>query len=200
MTLKPEYYGVINVLDLGSPDDGWHEITGARSDPGYRYAPYVPVHKTPDFDRGDPFSVAVWFKKTNKDNDMHVLNGMNIIAKTTEVLEKLKANRKRHAGVVKEARVGYVEQAQKVLLRRLGELKEGSLVALTFSLKPPQDHTSVYDTAIQMLELHTGDEIELDNSQVRTLVMDEWDWSQAFWGSNKAFSKVATEYAAERGW
>lgn len=196
MSLKPEYYGLINVLDLANaPGKVWRD-EGA----GFVWAPYVPVHKTPEFTRDDPFTVAVWFKKTNKDNDMHVLNGMNIIAKTDDVLKKLIANRKRHSGVVKEAREGYVAQAQKVLLRRLGELKEGKLVALAFSLKPPQDHTSVYDTAIQMLELHTGDEIELDNSQVRTLVMDEWDWSQAFWGSNKAYSKVATEYADNRGW
>jgi hypothetical protein len=196
------YYGTVRVLDINEPrqvDDEMREAARelleemeAGDDPfadegvGFCWAPYIPVHKTPDF-------------LMDEDN-MHVLNGMTIDAKKDEVLAKLKSNRSRHAEVVAEAREGYVAEARKAVEARLKLLASGKVVALTFSLKPPQDHTNVYDTAIQMLELHTGDEIELTNEQVRTLVMDEWDWSRAFWASNKGYSKAATEYADERGW
>jgi len=131
---------------------------------------------------------------------MHVLSNMNITAKKEDVLKKLRENRETHATVVKEARAGYIEKAQKAIEKRLGELREGKLVSLLFQLQPPQDHTKVYDTAIQMLDLHTGEEIELDSAQVRTLVMDEWQWSQSFWVSNKAYSATADDVGTARGY
>jgi len=133
---------------------------------------------------------------------MHVLHGMTITAKTTDILETLKKNRTLHATVVKEAREGFVDKAEAALKKRLADVREGKIRHLTFSLKPPQDHTNVYDTAIQMLELHaaTTETIDLDNSQVRTLVMDKWDWTQEFWASNKAYSGTAKDYADEHGY
>ena len=127
---------------------------------------------------------------------------MTITAKTQEVLDALKKNREVHSQVVVEARDGFTDMAEKALKERMAEVREGKVRHLVFSLKPPQDHTTVYDTAIQMLELHvkTSETIELDNSQVRTLVMDKWDWSEAFWGSNKMYSGTAKDYAEAHGY
>lgn len=133
---------------------------------------------------------------------MHVLHGMTITAKTQEVLDALRKNREVHSKVVVEARNGFADKAEAALKKRMVEVREGKIRHLTFSLKPPQDYTDVYDTAIQMLELHvkTSETVELDNSQVRTLVMDKWDWSEAFWGSNKAYSGTAQDYAEKHGY
>ena len=134
--------------------------------------------------------------------DMNVLHGMVITAKTDDVLDSLRKNREVHSQVVVEARNGFADKAEEALKKRMVEVREGKIRHLMFSLKPPQDHTNVYDTAIQMLELHvkTSDTIELDNSQVRTLVMDKWDWSEQFWGSNKAYSGTAQAVADQLGY
>lgn len=122
---------------------------------------------------------------------MHELSGMNIRAKKEEILSRLRANRETHAVIVAEARKGYVEKARESLRERLDQLLNGKIVSLSFSLEPPQDHSDVYDTAIQMLELATDDVIEMDSTQVRTLVMDQWDWSRHFLASNAQYSATA---------
>lgn len=122
---------------------------------------------------------------------MHALSGMNIRAKKDEILSRLRTNRETHATIVAEARKGYIDRARESLRERLDQLESGKIVSLAFSLEPPQDHSDVYDTAIQMLELATDDMIEMDSAQVRTLVMDKWDWSQKFLHVNAQYSQTA---------
>ncbi len=122
---------------------------------------------------------------------MHALSGMNIHAKKDEILSRLRTNRETHTAIVAEARKGYVDRARESLRERLDQLESGKIVSLAFSLEPPQDHSDVYDTAIQMLELATDDLIELDSTQVRTLVMDQWDWTRQFLTSNAQYSATA---------
>lgn len=113
---------------------------------------------------------------------------------------EIKADRVEHAQIVKEAREGYVAEAQKVLLKRLAEIKEGRLVGLTFSLSPPQDYTHVYDTAITMLEFEKRDMVRLTDTQVRTLIMDEWDWTRKFLVSNSRMSGKAMAEGRAKGY
>jgi len=124
---------------------------------------------------------------------MHMLNNMNVTAETKKVLEKLKENRAEHSAIVKEAREGYMDQAEAALQKRLVQLREGKLVSLHFSLQPPQDHSDVYDTAIGMVEAHTEETIVLGASQFRSLMMDEWDWTAGFLASNSGYSALAAE-------
>jgi hypothetical protein len=67
------------------------------------------------------------------------------------------------------------------------------MVALTFRLTPPQDHTKTYDTAIRMMELHTEETLVLTAQQVRNLIQDEWDWKQAWLTGNSRYSKLASD-------
>jgi hypothetical protein len=131
---------------------------------------------------------------------MHVLNDMEIEANTAETLATLKKNREDHAGIVEEAREGYMKKAEEVLQKRLGQLREGKLVDLLFRVSPPQDHTKVYDTAIRMLELHKKDTIVLNADQVRNLEMDEWGWSESFYMSNSAYSETAMATGKAKGY
>jgi hypothetical protein len=127
---------------------------------------------------------------------MHVLNHMHITANTAKVLEALKANRETHQTIVKEARVGYVKKAREALKDQLAKLESGKVSVVTFHLAAPQDHTKVYDTAIKMMELHSEETVVLDSQQVRTLMMDEWDWKSHFLMSNSMYSETA---AAQSG-
>ena len=122
---------------------------------------------------------------------MHILNTMQIRADRNKVLTQLQKNRERHKKIVAEARVGYVAKAREALLAKLKEVETGKIVSLAFGLDAPQDHTKVYDTAIEMLSLHTEETIVLDSKQVRNLMMDEWDWSQHFLAANSRYSSTA---------
>ncbi len=121
---------------------------------------------------------------------MNALYGLSITANKNKILETLKKNREEHHKIVVEARAAYVDQAKKVVEKKLAALREGKVVALTFSLAAPLDYTTVYDTAINALELHTGDTIDLSADQVRNLVDDTWDWTHQFTASNSMYSET----------
>ena len=126
---------------------------------------------------------------------MHILNSMKIVAKKKEVLAALLRNRARHQKIVAEARAGYARKAREALLDQLAKLEKGKISVVTFQLTTPQDHTKVYDTAIEMMRMHTASTVTLDSGQVRTLMMDEWDWKSHFLMANSAYSgTAAAEY------
>ncbi len=96
---------------------------------------------------------------------------MMIVAKRDDLLKTLRTNRAAHAVVVDEARKGYLTSAAEALKAKSEQIRDGKVVALRFTLEVPRDHTSVYDTAIKMLELHLSETVELGAEQVRHLVM-----------------------------
>ncbi len=129
---------------------------------------------------------------------MHILHSMNISAKTKDILEALRANRATHKKIVAEAKIGYYEQAHRALTVELKKLESAKGSIVHFTLQPPQDHSKVYDTAIKMLELHDNEHIVLDSTQVRNLMMDEWDWKMSFLVSNSTYSATAMEVVGAR--
>lgn len=136
-------------------------------------------------------------------NIMHSLSGMGVTVEVKRLLEILKINKENHARIVKEAREGYVKEAEKILRERLNELlakaRDGKIVDLRFNLSPPQDYTEIYDSFIGMLEMHTDSEIDLDGEQYRNFVEDKWDWTEIFYASNSAYSVTAADIAYKKG-
>jgi len=134
------------------------------------------------------------------------MNDMSVTCDTAKVLDILKENRETHRKMVHEARKGFVEEAHKMLKDSLKKLKAGKLRRLSLSLQPPEDHTTEYDTAITMLELHTKENIVLTAGDVRRYIEDEWSWTRGFLLSNRRFSGTAaamavTKYGHEdEGW
>jgi hypothetical protein len=120
---------------------------------------------------------------------MYVLGGLSIKAKKAEVLATLRKNREEHRAIVIEARAAYCKHAEAALLKKLDAMRSGKVVKLSFSLAVPLDYTTVYDTAIHALEMHTDDTIELSAEQVRNLIEDSWDWTSQFTSSNALYSK-----------
>jgi len=116
---------------------------------------------------------------------------MQVTCKTASVLATLKKNRKVHSKIVLEAREGYMKAAEKALQKRLNQLRKGALKDLQFGLYPPQDFTHVYDTAIQMLEMHTEPTLTLSAQDVETLVMDKWEWMDSFLMNSSVYSGTA---------
>jgi hypothetical protein len=119
---------------------------------------------------------------------MNVLYGLSITANKKAVLDTLRKNRAEHSKIVAEARVVYAEKAKEALAKKLESFKSGKIVSLSFKLTGPSDYTTVYDTAIRALEMHTGETIDLSADQVRNLIDDAWDWSSQFTSSNMLYS------------
>jgi hypothetical protein len=203
-------------MEPGGGDDEYDD------EPGFIMAPYVPFHLPPtrevvpglasctitearpmdlldryDADRinHDLYDTIEIIYRGEGDPHMRVLHGMNIKAKKDEVLAKLRENLELHKKIVAEAKAGYIKAAQEALMARVGELKEGKVVGLGFDLRVPQDHSSVYNTAITMLQMHQEHEVEMTPDQVRHLILDEWEWKQDFIGSNALYSASAREMA-----
>jgi hypothetical protein len=116
-----------------------------------------------------------------------------------EALATLKGNLKRHRAIVEEARAGYIKKAKAKLNAKLDELASGKLASLRFDLQAPEDHTDDYELAIRMLELHSEDTIEMSSTDVRTLMMDEWDWLRGFLFTNARYAKSAEDYGKTKG-
>lgn len=130
---------------------------------------------------------------------MQTIIDMSVKVEKDEAIKIITANRELHKKVVEEARAGYVKQAQKELASRMEKLAGGEVVPLHFNLRVPEDHTSDYDTAIRMLELHQDDCILMDTATVRQLIEDEWGWSDHFWSTNSNYSKLAEDTCINKG-
>ena len=99
---------------------------------------------------------------------------------TVFVLAKLRENRDKHARMVEAARAGYLKAAERELSKRLGLVREGKVVPLSFQLQVPQDFTTMYETAIAMLAAHQEAVVVLEADEFRNMVEDQWDWTQQF--------------------
>jgi len=54
----------------------------------------------------------------------------------------------------------------------------------------PEEHTADFDRAIEALEWHTGDEIELEEHQFEELVRNQWGWHRAFMANTTSYLEV----------
>jgi glyceraldehyde-3-phosphate dehydrogenase/erythrose-4-phosphate dehydrogenase len=103
------------------------------------------------------------------------------------LLETLQHNRDEHRALFLKAQERYREAAIEELDRMLAEARAGSKIRRAVSLPEPQDYTSSFDTAIQMVEWEEGDTVELDQHEFAQYVQNEWGWMGSFVGSTQAY-------------
>lgn len=100
-----------------------------------------------------------------------------------EVLKIVKENRKRHEKNYKAAVKIYqkeiVAEVKKIYdnARKEKRVKCGHIYINTTE---PEQHLKDYDEVIEMLEMSTGDEIELNRENYRQFIKDEWKWSSSY--------------------
>lgn len=124
---------------------------------------------------------------------MNALGSLSVDPKCTEVLAVLRKNREQHIKTLAEAREGYRKRAIAALEKKVAQLREGRNVSVAVNLQPPIDYTQEYDLVISMLELHTKETIQLDASQSRCLLHDDWGWKSAFVSSTAQYLSKANE-------
>lgn len=116
-----------------------------------------------------------------------------------KLLGILRKNRDEYKELYEEAKNGYIEQAMKRVVGKMELLRNGKAVALQFSLQVPEDYSSTYETAIQMLSMSEDEDVVLNSQEFRNLVMNEWDWMDSWLCSNRSYSGKVQTLAVEKG-
>ena len=119
--------------------------------------------------------------------------------KTSELLEKVRANRKTHIAEYAEAVEGYKDQAkaaiEKAMIRlkaRIDDLKGGEVLALhhiSFDLAVPENHAKDYDQVILMLEMSVDEVLTIRSDEFACYVMDDWSWKEDWSNTTRMYNK-----------
>lgn len=114
-----------------------------------------------------------------------------------QLLEKLHANRHRHAQEYEETLNGWREQMimgfellmseARIEIDRLKETREYKGIRVP-NLSRPKSHEGAYTRVIAMLEMSLAESVTITETQFRQYVMDEWDWQSEFTSSKMSYS------------
>lgn len=117
--------------------------------------------------------------------------------KRSELLEKVRLNRKKHVAEYEEAVAGYkkaaiqeVDRALERLRARIDELQAGEVIhlqAVSFNLRVPENHAKDYDQVITMLEMSVDEELSVRSDEFACYVMDDWGWKEEFLNVSNAY-------------
>ena len=100
-----------------------------------------------------------------------------------ELLEIVRANKKKHVEDFKESVTDYKKAALVIAKDNLALVKTGKVeeILKVKSMPPkPVSFEHDYDRAIRMLELSVDEVIELEQDIFNQLVLDEWTWKSTF--------------------
>lgn len=122
----------------------------------------------------------------------------SVVVSKKELLEKLEANRTRHAELYKEAQEGFRQLAIEKMEENLSKAKDGGSIELYIQLQPPQDHTEEYDNIIEMVKMSVDDQIELMAHDFQQFVLDKWQWSRQVLEVNTSYAAAGKKSALPR--
>jgi hypothetical protein len=113
----------------------------------------------------------------------HEMSRKEMNFNTKELLEKIKANRCKHATEYAEAVQEYKIKLGSVLANKMNELKESAALIVpkgTVSVPEPKCYLEEYDQFIDMLEMTKDEVTPLSITMFNQLVRDQWSWKQDF--------------------
>jgi hypothetical protein len=100
-----------------------------------------------------------------------------------KLIETIKRNRDSHRDQFLVAQERFREEVIRLLDERLAAARDGKKVDLAIRLPEPEDFTSYYDTALNMLEWEEADEVELDQTDFERYVENKWEWAGRWAGT-----------------
>lgn len=103
------------------------------------------------------------------------------------LIEKLKANRKKHLADYEAAKVEYRKELIALLEKKLKAAKRSRKVNHHIKLAIPVQYSKEYDKAISMLELTSDEQVELDPILYSQLVLDDWEWKDDFLSNTASY-------------
>ena len=104
-----------------------------------------------------------------------------------ELLKILKANRSKHAEEYVIASTEFRKEAIGEMKANLVKAEEGGKIIRHLEAERPQSHTEEYDNVIGMLELTLDTKLEINFSDYKQYVKDEWAWSKQWAASNSKY-------------
>jgi hypothetical protein len=110
-----------------------------------------------------------------------------ITVEKTALIAKLQSNRDEHRSMFIKAQERYREAMIAELDRALQEARNGDKIRRAFSLPVPEDHTEEFNTAIEMLQWETGDEVQLDQHDFQRYVQNRWQWAASFAANTQSY-------------
>lgn len=113
--------------------------------------------------------------------------GLTTLVDKERLLDALRTNREGHAAEYEKAVKGYLRVTRERLEGLLSQLIRGELLERVWLEAPPEDHTSDYDDAIEMMEWTQDNQIDLTQSQFKQYVKDDWGWKDSWMTSNTAY-------------
>ena len=116
-----------------------------------------------------------------------------VAVKRKELLEKLIENRNAHRAIFEDAMIGYRKKVIEELEKSIADAKANIRIRTSLNLVQPMDMTHEYDIAIGMLEMCVDEIIDIDDTQYRNFVMDDWTWKGQFLASSMSYSSSSSE-------
>jgi hypothetical protein len=107
-----------------------------------------------------------------------------------QLKESLLSNRETHKELFETAWEGYRKFAIKELEDRLEAVKNKKPFKLWFDVSVPEDHTKDYDTALEMLDWHTEDVVNLTRDEFDKFIKDDWSWKGKFGSDVATYSAI----------
>jgi hypothetical protein len=115
-----------------------------------------------------------------------------VTVKKAELIEKLAANRDAHKATYEEAKANYRQKVIDELRKRAGEIEGGADISTHFMLPQPEDHTSDYEEALEALQWHQDDTVELDRmGEFQSWVLNKWNWDRSFLANTTSYTAAA---------
>lgn len=112
-----------------------------------------------------------------------------VTIKKDDLIEKIRANMGTHRSTYEKAVEVFEKEQKRLLAEMLRKAERGNpFDRLALSRLPvPEDHTRDYEVALEMLEWEVGDTVELDHTDFRRYVRDEWEWRASFAANTQAY-------------
>lgn len=116
---------------------------------------------------------------------------LTVTVRTSELLERVQHNREEHRKIFLEAVEGFRTAMIDELEARLARVRAGKAVEMSIRLPVPEDHTVDYERVLDMLGMHTSDELEIDAADFANFVRDDWAWKRQFIQTASNYTELA---------
>jgi len=123
-----------------------------------------------------------------------------VTVEVRQLLDRVRENKEAHDLIYQAAVAGYWETAQEELEKKLEQVARREVPSNVLNIQYPVSHAEDYETAIVMLEMSVQDQVTLDQRSFAQLVLNKWNWTQAFLQVNTLYAmKGAQGPAGDRG-
>lgn len=123
---------------------------------------------------------------------------LKIKVEKTKLITALKQNKAKHIADYKEAVTNWKKEVTEIINKANTQVNEENYDSFinrnnqVFRIDAcPSSHIKEYESAIEMLEFCSDQEIELDVTQFNAFIKDEWTWRQAWQLHNSKYLSIS---------